>query len=118
MDEPLQIIYRNMEENTAISSFIEEKTQKIEKLFNRTTCCHVTVEKTQKTKEPAGVYRVRVELSLPQRNSIIIKKEAKISSTFPHLTALIGSALNAATTEVERLKEKKFSPERREKREF
>ncbi|MEW6101699.1 MAG: HPF/RaiA family ribosome-associated protein [Candidatus Omnitrophota bacterium] len=112
MQEPLEIIFRHAPKNTQLEGYILEQSKHLEKFFQRVVSCKVTVDKPQKSGLPAGLYKVRVDVGLPRRREIIIKKEAKISATFDEICVLIKEAFKAAARELEEIKEREFLPKR------
>ena len=108
MQEPLEIIYHHIDSSPQLDDFILKHFEKFDHVFDRITRCQLVIEKAQKSVLPSGLYKVRVSISMPRRQDVVIKKEANINGTFPKLSFLIGSALKVAVREVEKIKEKEF----------
>ena len=65
MTLPIQITFRNMETSATVESAIHEKAAKIDHLFAHITRCRVTVEQDHKHHQKGNLYRVAVDIKVP-----------------------------------------------------
>ena len=65
MEVPPKITYRNMQPSEAIELRIQERIQKLERLYGRMIGCQVAVEAPHRHHRHGKIFRVRVHASLP-----------------------------------------------------
>ena len=66
---PLQVKFRNMPHSDAIEAKIIEKSVKLEKFYDRIMGCRVVVEETQRRHHQGNVYSVRIDVTVPGKES-------------------------------------------------
>ena len=95
MEIPLQITSRDFELTDAIRSEILQKTEKLDKFYDRIMRCRVVVETPHRHKHEGKLYNVQIYLSIPGRD-IIVKRE-------PHedLYVAIRNSFDAAKRKLE-----------------
>lgn len=109
MECPLEIVFRNITDSRALESFINQESERLEKFFHRIISSRIMVEKLQKAALPSGLYKIRIDINIPKRHAIIIKKEAKIIASYEKLCILIKAAFKAAIRELEKIKERELA---------
>jgi ribosomal subunit interface protein len=65
MQTPLQITFRHMDPSPAVEARIREHVDKLEKLFDRITACHVMIETPPAHKNKGAPFDVRIDLRVP-----------------------------------------------------
>ena len=65
MTMPIQITFRGLDPSPALEERIREKAQRLERLQNRITTCHVTVEQIAKRHQKGALYEVHIHVALP-----------------------------------------------------
>lgn len=65
MQEPLRITFRGVTSSEALQQDIRKKLEKLEKLYDRITGCHVTVEMSNHRHHQGNIFHVKIDLFLP-----------------------------------------------------
>lgn len=65
MNIPMQIEFRHMEASEALSKAITEKAEKLLKITDRVTQCHVTVEAPHRHHHKGQQYQVGIQVAVP-----------------------------------------------------
>jgi len=71
MSIPTQIEFRHMEPSEALSDIIQQKTEKLGRLFDHITQCHVTVEAPHKHHHKGQQFQVGIRLSVPGKTLVV-----------------------------------------------
>ncbi len=65
METPLQVTFRGMDPSEAVRTNIEEKVEKLERVFDRITSCRVVVELPHRHKSKGKLFEINIELVVP-----------------------------------------------------
>jgi len=65
MQTPLQISFRGMEASPALEERIRERADRLDRLHDRITSCHVTVEAPHQHHHKGHVFDVRIDIRVP-----------------------------------------------------
>ena len=65
MQQPLQIVWRDMQPSPALEADIRERVAKLEQFYDRIVGCRVVVEQRHRHRRHGNLYNVRVELAVP-----------------------------------------------------
>lgn len=65
MQTPLEVLFHDMERSDAVEQAVRDRAEKLEKLYDRITSCHVYVHSLQRNQRKGNLYEVRVELRVP-----------------------------------------------------
>jgi ribosome-associated translation inhibitor RaiA len=69
MQLPLQITFRHMDSSDAVAARIHERSEELERFFDRIVSCRVVVECQHPRRQQGNLFRVRVDLiSAKNRN--------------------------------------------------
>ena len=68
---PVEISFRNMDRSEALAAGIRAKVEKLEEFFDRITSCRVVVEAPHRSHHQGNLYRVRIQLHVPNRELIV-----------------------------------------------
>lgn len=71
MGIPVEISYRNMDRSEALSADIQAKAEKLEEFYDRITRCRIVVEAPHRRHHQGNLYRVRIQLHVPNRELIV-----------------------------------------------
>ena len=82
MTVPIQVVFRNMERSEKIEEIVRDKTQKMEKVFDRITSCRVAVEIPHKSQKQGNDYQITVDLTVPDKK-IVVNRTAKAVNGTP-----------------------------------
>jgi ribosome-associated translation inhibitor RaiA len=107
IDVPFKIAFKYMPKDDELTKFIERRVARLERIYSRMITGSVFVEKSQRRNEMgSGIYLVRLEMFVPPRKELVVKREARIRAVFPNLAPLITEAFEAAETELQKEKTK------------
>ena len=95
MQVPLQITFRELSPTPAIEARIREKARKLERFSKRITGCRVTVEAPHKRRQKGGLFRVKVDLTLPGGEIFAAKGRPRLHA-HRDLMVAVGDAFDAA----------------------
>jgi ribosomal subunit interface protein len=65
MQLPVQITFRHMDSSDAVAARIRQRTEELERFFDRIISCRVVVECRHSRRQQGNLYRVRVDLKVP-----------------------------------------------------
>ena len=68
---PVEISFRNMDRSEALAAGIRAKVEKLEEFFDRITSCRVVVEAPHRSHHQGNLYRVRIQLHVPNRELVV-----------------------------------------------
>ena len=74
MDFPLELSIKDVEHTEALDALIREKVAKLERLFDHLVGCRIIVE-TAARRQGKVAYRVRIEMSVPNHDEIVVVRE-------------------------------------------
>lgn len=72
MQIPLIVAFHNLESSDAVKTRVAERVAKLESIYDRLTGCHVTIEADKKRPNGGHDYNVRIEMSVPGGEPIVI----------------------------------------------
>jgi cold shock CspA family protein/ribosome-associated translation inhibitor RaiA len=100
MQEPLRIAFRNMDAPIGIEDEVRERVAKLERLFDRIIACSVVVEARHRHHRQGGLYHVRIELIVPERE-IVVRRDPPEHHAHEDLRVAIRDAFDAARRQLE-----------------
>ena len=75
MMAPAEIIFRDMPRSEALESNIRDKINKLERLFDHITSCHVVVEETHQHKQQGKLFHIRINLNVPDKELVVSREK-------------------------------------------
>lgn len=103
MELPLEISFRNLPHSEEIKALLAERARKLDEFCDHIISCRVAVEKTQKHQEKGNPFRVRIELTVPPRHDIVIKREPSKGDMHESLETVIRKAFDSLEVKLGRL---------------
>jgi ribosome-associated translation inhibitor RaiA len=76
MQIPLQITFRDMPPSPALEARIREAAAKLDRHVELVTSCRVAVEAPPRHHQHGGIFRVRIDLTVPGREIVIGRSHA------------------------------------------
>jgi ribosomal subunit interface protein len=106
MDEPLEIVFHNLESSAAVEAAIRERFAKLEKRYDRLVSCRVSVEALHKQHRTGNIYEVHIDMLVPGAELVISKQSQKAKQRYanPDVYASIRDAFDAAERQLKRFK--------------
>ncbi len=108
MQVPLEISFRgiNDEDTEVLEQRIRTFISKLEALYPRITSCSVAVEKKQRHQKTGNPYRIRIAITAPPGQELVVKKESMHGDLHDTLFASIQETFKAARRRLLALKQK------------
>ncbi len=100
MELPLQITFRHMDPSEAVEANIHEKTQKLERFFDRITSCRVVIEAPHRHHHKGKLYSVRIDMSVPGKELVVTHNGPK-NHAHEDVYVAIRDAFSAAVRQLE-----------------
>ncbi len=108
MDTNLEIAFHNMDTQPELETYIRERAEKVEKLFDRLVGMRVAVEATHRQHKTGNVYDVHIELMVPGQDIVVSRKPNKAKERYanPDARTSIRDAFEAAERQLKEYKDK------------
>jgi ribosome-associated translation inhibitor RaiA len=100
MQVPLQIKFQYMEPSAAIEDRVRERCHKLQRFAEHVTCCRVTVDAPHKHQDKTGLYRVSIDITLPDEVTGA-PSHAEQQHTHENVEVAIREAFEAARRQLE-----------------
>lgn len=95
MQIPLEMSFREVPRTKELEDIITARVGKLEQFCERITGCRVAVERRQKHQTSGSPYRVRIDLTAPPHDEIVIRREPGEGDMHDPLEAVIHDAFDA-----------------------
>lgn len=96
-----EIHFHGIEKSEAIGERVREKVSKLEKHCGRMTRCRVVLEAPHRSPQRPKAYKIKIEISLPRRQPIVVCHEREGSHAHEELPLAIRDAFEAALRKVD-----------------
>jgi ribosomal subunit interface protein len=94
MQLPLQITFRHMDSSDAVAARIRERSEKLERFFDRIVSCRVVVECQHPRRQQGNLFRVRVDLKVPG-GEIVVGRDPEAHHAHEDVYVAIRDAFDA-----------------------
>jgi ribosomal subunit interface protein len=84
MQKGLEISFHNCDPSPAVEQAIQERVDKLERLYDRLVGCRVAIEVLHKQHRTGNVYDVHVELMVPGEDLVVSRKPNKAKERYAH----------------------------------
>lgn len=82
MQEPLEIVFHNLQPSEALEAEIRERFSKLEKLYDRLTACRISVEALHKQHRKGNVYEVHINMLVPGGELVVSREPHKAKERY------------------------------------
>jgi ribosome-associated translation inhibitor RaiA len=96
MSTPVEIHFHGIEKSEAIEERVRWKVSKLEKHCGRMTRCRVVVEAPHRSPTKPKVFQIKIEISLPRHQPIVVSHERVGSHANEELLLALRDAFEAA----------------------
>ena len=72
---PVQITFRDMHPSEAIEAGVRGRVEQLERVFDRMTSCHVTIEKPHRHQHQGRLFHVHIDVILPG-GEVVVGRDA------------------------------------------
>lgn len=76
MSVPLQITWRNVQKSEALEAAIRAKVDKLGEFYDGILGCHVAVEKSHARHKKGNLYRIRLDIKVPNKEIVVTRDPA------------------------------------------
>lgn len=108
MQEPLEIVFHQLEPSPDIEADIRERADKLSRLYDRLTHCRVSIEALHRQHRTGNVYDVHIDMLVPGGELVVSREphNAKEKYANPDLRTSIRDAFQAAERQLKAYKQK------------
>lgn len=71
---PVQVTTRDIPNSSALENHIRQRTEKLNRFYDRISSCRVVVELSQKHKHRGKIYNVRIDVTVPGKELVVTRK--------------------------------------------
>ncbi len=103
MQVPLEISYNNVEKTQSIDDLIHQESDHLEKICDYITSCRVAVEKPQEHQQSGNPYRVRIDITLPPGQEIIVDRNLGKDAMHADLDTVVRESFGRAERQLKKL---------------
>jgi len=100
MQVPLEITFRGFPHSDAVETKIREKVSKLEQFCDHIISCKVAVESDHHNQHQGNLYRVRIDLAVPQKH-ILVSRDHHDKQSHEDLYVALRDAFDAAKRQLE-----------------
>ena len=100
MQIPLEITFRGIPHSDAIETRIREKTAKLEQFCDHIISCRVAVEAEHHHQHQGNLYKIRIDLSVPQKH-IVVSRDHHDKQSHEDFYVALRDAFDAAKRQLE-----------------
>ena len=106
MDEPLEIVFHNLEHSAAVEAAIRERFAKLAKRYDRLTHCRVSVEALHRQHRTGNLFEVHIDMLVPGAELAVSRQPQKAKERYanPDVYTSIKDAFAAAERQLKRFK--------------
>ena len=119
MQVPIEISFGSTHSNGAIRSLIDQESAKLERVCDHISSCRVALDEQPEPKRARNPYRVRVEVHVPPRHTLVAESRPRDNNPTDPLPAVIRATFKAMQAQLRKLVAKqhgnvKFHPTEQE----
>lgn len=106
MQVPLEIVIRGLDHSPYVEEWVNERASKLEKIYKNIISCKIAIEKPQSHQKSGSAYRIRIDIKIPHKHEIVVRREAGEGDMHDNLYSVIHDAFDAAQRQLKTLKDK------------
>lgn len=105
METPLELCFKNMDTSPFVEGLIREKVDKLERIFDGITSCHVWIEAPHKQHRKGNHYEIRIEVRVPGTELTVNNNPGDVNA-HEEINVAIRDAFNAMERQLKKWKQK------------
>lgn len=105
MEMPLELIFRGVKKTPDLEEDIRRRAERLNRFHSGIIGCHIAVEKPHEN-TTGNPYRVRINLTVPPGNDVVVDKEPGQHDKDAELQTVITDAFHAAERQLKDLKDR------------
>ena len=106
MQIPLDIDYRNVNKTEALEDRIRERVAKLDRLSDKLSSCHVSVEKLHQHQDSGRRFRVRLVLHHPPGQEVVVDRNSSGGDVHQEAHQVVDEVFDTAERKLKRLLDK------------
>ncbi len=106
MQVPPEITYEGVERTSALDDLINKNIAKLEKTCDYIISAHIAIESYSRRHRTGNYFRVRIDLRIPPKHEMVVKRTSEASRQFEPLPAIIRRTFDSAERQLESLVER------------
>ena len=100
MQQPIQITFKGMEHSDAIDTWVRDRAAKLEKFSEPIIHCHVVIEAPDRHSQHGGLYRVRLDLTVPG-DEVVVSHQGPEDQAHEDVYVALRDAFRAARRQLQ-----------------
>lgn len=101
MNVPIQVVFRNMDRSDALEQQILEKTEKLDKVYERIISCRVTLEIPHKHHSKGNQHEVTIDIAVPEKKIVVSRSASGSNGSKDVALGAFNEALDVAKRQLE-----------------
>jgi len=106
MNTPLDIDYRHVNKTDALEALIRRRVEKLDRVADRLSSCHVSVEKPNQHQDSGRPYRVRVVLHHPPGKELVVDRGSSGGDVHEEVHQVVEEVFDAAERKLKKMLDK------------
>lgn len=106
MQVPLEITFTSTRASNAVKELVEQEAVKLDRVCDHIGSCRVAIEKQPRPQRSGNPYRVRIELHVPPRHTLVAVREPNDSGMHDPLAIVVKGAFHSMRGQLRKLMEK------------
>jgi len=112
MTVPIQVSFEHIDRSDFIEARVREEAEKLERYYDRISFVRAVIVRPQHRQHKGDVYGVRLQLSIPGAEDIVIDRESAATGRHEDMNVAIRDAFDAARRKLEDLSRRRQDRER------
>jgi ribosomal subunit interface protein len=102
MQTPIQISFRGMEPSDAVEARIRERVERLERIAERITSCHVVVQEPHRHHHKGKLFDIRIQVRIPGEE-LVVTREGSNNHAYEDVYVALRDAFSAMERKLEDL---------------
>ncbi|HEX7034622.1 MAG TPA: HPF/RaiA family ribosome-associated protein [Pseudomonadales bacterium] len=107
MQMPLEITFTSTRASNAVKALVAQEAAKLDRVCDHIGSCRVAIEKQPRPQRSGNPYRVRIEIHVPPRHTLVAVREPTDSGMHDPLPVVIKGAFHSMRGQLRKLVEKR-----------
>jgi len=95
-----EVTFRDIERSAAVEQRVLERSERLARLSDRITNCHVVIQAPHRHHHKGKLYDVRIQLHMPG-HEIVVSREGSENHAYEDVYVVVRDAFDAAERQVE-----------------
>jgi ribosomal subunit interface protein len=100
-----EVTFRDIERSEAVEQRVRERAERLGRLSDRITSCHVVIQAPHRHHHKGMLYDVRIQLHVPG-HELVVSREGSDNHAYEDVYVVVRDAFDAAERKLEELQRK------------